>query len=184
MREINIVGHETEDGFERDMLDHLFDGIKLNEYSYDDDPTKIDRPLLEYSHMGFGMPDYVANFADKLPNGYLVYHKSNEFMYSHYPQFIQQRINLYKEAIHIFRPNWMPAFDFPNVTFTPLFWGKGYSEVRQPIKSEKKYKTAMIGAMKSDRAEVLEIMKQMGDYFHFANKGWLSEDMITAEQSM
>ena len=35
MREINIVGHEGEGSFERDMLDHLFDGIKLNEYSYE-----------------------------------------------------------------------------------------------------------------------------------------------------
>ena len=30
MREINVVGREGEGGFERDMLDHLFHGIKLN----------------------------------------------------------------------------------------------------------------------------------------------------------
>ena len=96
MREINIVGHEGESGFERDMFDHLYHGVKLNEYSYDDDPSKIDRPVLEYSHMGFGIPDEVANFAEKLPNGYLIYHKSNEFPYQQYPQFIQQKANLYK----------------------------------------------------------------------------------------
>lgn len=184
MREINIVGHEGEGGFERDMLDHLFHGIKLNEYSYEDDPSKIDRPLLEYSHMGFGIPENVANFADKLPNGYLIYHKSNEFPYQQYPQFIQQRVNIYKDAIHVFRPNWMPSFDLPNVTFMPLFWGRGYGEMREPTKDTKKFKTAMIGELKSDRAEVLEVMKQMGDYFHYFNKGWLSEDMLTAEKSM
>ena len=37
----------------------------------------------------------------------------------------------------------------------------------------------MIGELKSDRAEVLEVMKKMEDHFHYFNKGWLSQDMIT-----
>jgi hypothetical protein len=184
MREINIVGYDDPEGFERSISNYLFKDIKLNKFTYDDDPSKIDRPLLIYSHMGFGIPDDVANFADRLPNGYLIYHRSNEFTYQQYPQFIQQKVNLYKDALHVFRPYWMPSFDLPNVTHIPLFWGKGYENIRKPSKNPKKFKTAMIGAMKSDRAELLEVMKKMGDCFHFANQGWLSDDMINPKKAM
>ena len=185
MMEINIVGYESKNGFERDMFDHLFDGVKINEYSYDDDPSKIDRPILMFCYDGVGMPDEVLAFSEKLPNRFFCYHRSNEFNYmQHYPTLLQNKVNPYGNSVHSFRANYCPAFDVPNVTHTPLLWGKGFGKMIQPKKKIPKYRSAMIGAMKSDREQVLKIMEYMGDYFHFANDGWLSEDMLKPEECM
>ena len=84
----------------------------------------------------------VASFAQKT---YLldisIYHKSNEFPYQ---QLIlnllaNKKQTLYNDAIHVsLGPIGCRAFDFPNVTFMPLLWGKGHGEMREPTKEDKK----------------------------------------------
>jgi len=188
MPSVNVVGFPYK-SFEGDTFKFLFDGLNINNHSFEDDPTQIVNPIIFYS-LSFEdgtnpidrlhTPQEIVDFCDNLETDFILYHRSNEYFYNYYPQLLTtMKKRLYPKCNHVFRNYWNPNLDVPGITHMPLFWGKGYYKQLVPkSESEKKYKTSFIGGLKHDRADAIENMKVLGDCFVYHQSGWLSDDMM------
>lgn len=136
--------------------DKFFDNGNLN--------VVIDNSVIIYSNNSSDVSDefkkYLDKFVEKKYNFYLL-HLSNENL-GHNTEY-------YSKANHVFRPYYDPNIQETNVTFIPLGVKTGY--LTNSIESNlKEYNFSFIGQPKSDRDELINVIKNLNSFIHTTNQ--------------
>lgn len=124
----------------------------------------IDNSVIIYSNNSNEASEDFKKYLDKfVQKGYAFYllHWSNENL-SH-------NCDYYSKANHVFRPYFDPNIKLDNVTFIPLGFKTGYLS-KKIEKVKKEYDFCFIGQPKSDRNELIEVVKKANGFVHATNQ--------------
>lgn len=156
----------------------LFKNFNQNKF-FDDGKLSlvIDNSVIIYSNNSNDVSDEFKKYLDKfVDKGYKFFllHFSNENL-SH-------NIEYYTKANHVFRFYYDSNIKEPNVTFVPLGVKTGF--LTNPIKSQTKiYNFSFIGQPKSDREELIDVIKNLNSFVHTTNQ-WNCPTSLSQDSCM
>lgn len=133
----------------------------------------MDNSVIIYSNNSGDVPNefkiYLEKFVKNNFNFYLL-HLSNENL--------NHNCDYYSKANHVFRPYYDSKIELKNVTFIPLGFKSGFLS-KENKSNEKKYSSVFIGQVKSDREEIVNIIKNFQGYIHTTNSWNCSTSLST-----
>ncbi len=169
MEKINLIW-QTSDGDQTNFeLEYttgiLFKNFEVEKY-FDNGKLDLvlDNSVIIYSNNSNDVSDEFKNYLNKfIEKNYTFYllHWSNENL-GHNTEY-------YQKANHVFRPYFDEKIKEDNVTFIPLGVKSGFLS-EESIMKEKVYTFAFIGQPKSDREEVINIVKKFDGFVHTTNQ--------------
>lgn len=182
MENINLIW-QTQPGdqttFEMEYTTEvLFKNFSKNNFFDDGNLSLVmDNSVIIYSNNSGDVSEefkkYLERFVEKGYKFYLL-HWSNENL-GHNTEY-------YKMANHVFRPYFDSNIQLENVTFIPLGFKTGFLS-NDIVKKEKIYNFSFIGQPKSDREELINLIKDSNSKLHLTNQ-WNCPTSLSTENCL
>lgn len=154
----------------------LFKNFSTNKFfDYDSLSIVMDNSVIIYSNnlsdVNDDFKNYLKRFIEKGFKFYLL-HWSNENLSNNF--------DYYTMANHVFRPYFDNNIKLENVTFIPLGFKTGFLS-KEITRKDKVYNFSFIGQPKSDKDELISVIKNYNSYLHLTNQSNCPTSLKTEE---